>query len=68
MVAAAPPADHEPGDDEGDQHVGDVRDVAQSALDLGLRYAEDRVQFGKPLISFPRVADKLVLAPSLDGA
>ncbi|EFO33476.1 acyl-CoA dehydrogenase domain-containing protein [Roseibium sp. TrichSKD4] len=35
--------------------------VAQSALDLGLRYAEDRIQFGKPLISFPRVSDKLAL-------
>jgi (2S)-methylsuccinyl-CoA dehydrogenase len=35
--------------------------VAQSALDLGLRYAEDRVQFGKPLIAYPRVADKLAL-------
>ena len=35
--------------------------VAQSALDLGLRYAEERVQFGKPLISFPRVADKLAM-------
>ena len=35
--------------------------VAQSALDLGLRYAEERQQFGKPLISFPRVADKLVM-------
>ena len=35
--------------------------VAQSALDLGLRYAEERVQFGKPLIAFPRVADKLAL-------
>ena len=35
--------------------------VAQSALDLGLRYAEDRVQFGKPLVSFPRVADKLAM-------
>jgi (2S)-methylsuccinyl-CoA dehydrogenase len=33
--------------------------VAQSALDLGLRYAEERVQFGKPLIAFPRVADKI---------
>jgi (2S)-methylsuccinyl-CoA dehydrogenase len=29
--------------------------VAQCALDWGMRYAEDRVQFGKPLISFPRV-------------
>ena len=29
--------------------------VAQCALELGLRYAEDRRQFGKPLIAFPRV-------------
>jgi (2S)-methylsuccinyl-CoA dehydrogenase len=35
--------------------------VAQSALDLGLRYAEERIQFGKPLISFPRVADKIAM-------
>jgi (2S)-methylsuccinyl-CoA dehydrogenase len=35
--------------------------VAQSALDLGLRYALERIQFGKPLVSFPRVADKLVM-------
>ncbi|KZM50471.1 acyl-CoA dehydrogenase family protein [Labrenzia sp. OB1] len=35
--------------------------VAQSALDLGLRYAEDRIQFGKPLIEFPRVSDKLAI-------
>ncbi|MCJ2042253.1 acyl-CoA dehydrogenase family protein [Methylobacterium sp. E-041] len=35
--------------------------VAQSALDLGLRYAEERMQFGKALISFPRVADKLAM-------
>jgi (2S)-methylsuccinyl-CoA dehydrogenase len=35
--------------------------VAQSALDLGLRYAEERVQFGKPLIAFPRVFDKLAM-------
>ncbi|WP_192913782.1 acyl-CoA dehydrogenase family protein [Roseibium sediminis] len=35
--------------------------VAQSALDLGLRYAEDRIQFAKPLIEFPRVADKLAM-------
>ncbi|MCJ2066507.1 acyl-CoA dehydrogenase family protein [Methylobacterium sp. J-088] len=35
--------------------------VAQSALDVGLRYAEERVQFGKPLVSFPRVADKLAM-------
>lgn len=35
--------------------------VAQSALDLALRYAEERVQFGKKLVSFPRVADKIVM-------
>ena len=35
--------------------------VAQSALDLGLRYAEDRVQFGHPIIVFPRAADKLAM-------
>jgi (2S)-methylsuccinyl-CoA dehydrogenase len=35
--------------------------VAQSALDLGLRYAEERIQFGKKLIEFPRVADKLAM-------
>ena len=35
--------------------------VAQSALDLGLQYAQDRIQFGKPLIAFPRVADKLAM-------
>ncbi len=35
--------------------------VAQSALDLGLRYALDRVQFGKPIIAFPRVANKLAM-------
>ena len=35
--------------------------VAQSALDVGLRYAEERVQFGKALVNFPRVADKLAM-------
>lgn len=35
--------------------------VAQSALDLGLRYAQERIQFGKALVHFPRVADKLVM-------
>ncbi|MBI1260562.1 MAG: acyl-CoA dehydrogenase [Rhizobiales bacterium] len=35
--------------------------VAQSALELGLRYAQERVQFGKPLFSFPRVNGKLVM-------
>jgi (2S)-methylsuccinyl-CoA dehydrogenase len=35
--------------------------VAQSALDLGMQYAEDRKQFGKALIDFPRVANKLAM-------
>ncbi|MEJ6404368.1 acyl-CoA dehydrogenase family protein [Yoonia sp. 2307UL14-13] len=35
--------------------------VAQSALDEGMRYAEDRKQFGKALINFPRVANKLAM-------
>ncbi|WP_342358664.1 acyl-CoA dehydrogenase family protein [Terrarubrum flagellatum] len=35
--------------------------VAQAALDLGMRYANERVQFGKKLIAFPRVADKLAM-------
>ncbi|MCX7889656.1 MAG: acyl-CoA dehydrogenase family protein [Rhodobacteraceae bacterium] len=35
--------------------------VAQAALETGLRYAEDRRQFGRPLIAFPRVADKLAM-------
>jgi (2S)-methylsuccinyl-CoA dehydrogenase len=34
--------------------------VAQSALDEGLAYARERVQFGRPIYGFPRVADKLV--------
>jgi (2S)-methylsuccinyl-CoA dehydrogenase len=35
--------------------------VALCALDLGLRYALERTQFGEPLIHFPRVRDKLAL-------
>jgi (2S)-methylsuccinyl-CoA dehydrogenase len=35
--------------------------VAQAALDLGLRYGTERIQFGKPIIEFPRVSDKLVM-------
>ncbi len=35
--------------------------VAQSALDVSLRYAEERKQFGRPLIEFPRVASKLAM-------
>jgi len=35
--------------------------VAQSAMDLALRYATERVQFGKTLIKFPRVSDKIAM-------
>ena len=35
--------------------------VAQRALDLGLGYALDRQQFGKPIFEFPRVSDKLAM-------
>ncbi len=35
--------------------------VAQSALELGLRYATERTQFGKAIVNFPRVSDKLVM-------
>ena len=34
--------------------------VARNALELGLGYARERSQFGKPILAFPRVADKLV--------
>jgi (2S)-methylsuccinyl-CoA dehydrogenase len=33
--------------------------VAQNAMELGLAYAQERNQFGKPLTAFPRVAGKL---------
>ena len=35
--------------------------VAQRALDLGLSYALERTQFGKPIFEFPRVSDKLAM-------
>ena len=35
--------------------------VAQNALDIGMQYAQDRKQFGKSLINFPRVYDKLAM-------
>jgi (2S)-methylsuccinyl-CoA dehydrogenase len=35
--------------------------VAQAAMELGRRYAEERIQFGGPLINFPRVADKIAM-------
>jgi (2S)-methylsuccinyl-CoA dehydrogenase len=33
--------------------------VAQAAMELALAYAVERQQFGQPIISFPRVADKI---------
>ncbi|MBN8606404.1 MAG: acyl-CoA dehydrogenase family protein [Caulobacterales bacterium] len=35
--------------------------VAQSALELGLKYALDRKQFGQEIFEFPRVSNKLVM-------
>lgn len=35
--------------------------VAQSALETGMQYAEDRKQFGKSLIEFPRIESKLAM-------
>jgi len=35
--------------------------VAQCALELGLKYAHDRQQFGQAIIGFPRVANKLAM-------
>ncbi|MFQ5623216.1 MAG: acyl-CoA dehydrogenase family protein [Paracoccaceae bacterium] len=35
--------------------------VAQCALELALRYAQDRTAFGKPLIEFPRVYAKIAM-------
>jgi (2S)-methylsuccinyl-CoA dehydrogenase len=35
--------------------------VAQSALDLALKYAMDRQQFGRAIYGFPRVANKIVM-------
>ncbi|WP_417250512.1 acyl-CoA dehydrogenase family protein [Celeribacter sp.] len=35
--------------------------VAQNALEVGMQYAEDRKQFGKSLIDFPRVSGKLAM-------
>ncbi|WP_341894682.1 acyl-CoA dehydrogenase family protein [Ferrovibrio terrae] len=33
--------------------------VAQCAMELGLKYANERIQFGKPIYSFPRVHGKI---------
>lgn len=35
--------------------------VAQSAMDLALKYALERTQFGKPIYGFQRVADKIAM-------
>lgn len=35
--------------------------VAQSALDIAMQYAQERKQFGKSLIRFPRVSGKLAM-------
>jgi len=35
--------------------------VAQAAMDQGLAYAQQRSQFGRPILEFPRVADKIAM-------
>src|SRR5262252_943587 len=35
--------------------------VAQAAMEQALDYAENRTQFGGPIVGFPRVADKIVM-------
>jgi (2S)-methylsuccinyl-CoA dehydrogenase len=35
--------------------------VAQAALEQALKYAEDRVQFARPILDFPRVSDKIAM-------
>ena len=35
--------------------------VAQAAMEQALTYAQDRVQFGEPIVKFPRVSDKLAM-------
>jgi (2S)-methylsuccinyl-CoA dehydrogenase len=35
--------------------------VAQAAMEQALDYAQNRVQFGGPIVGFPRVADKIVM-------
>ncbi len=35
--------------------------VAQSAMEQALAYARNRVQFGEPIVQFPRVADKIAI-------
>jgi len=33
--------------------------VAQNAMELGMQYAQERIQFGRPIFEFPRVAGKI---------
>ncbi|WP_237180060.1 acyl-CoA dehydrogenase family protein [Rhodoplanes sp. Z2-YC6860] len=35
--------------------------VAQAAMEQALNYAKSRVQFGEPIVKFPRVADKIAM-------
>jgi (2S)-methylsuccinyl-CoA dehydrogenase len=35
--------------------------VAQAAMEQALDYAQNRMQFGAPIVSFPRVADKIAM-------
>ena len=35
--------------------------VAQAAMEEALAYAQSRVQFGAPIVTFPRVADKIAM-------
>ncbi len=35
--------------------------VAQSAMETAIEYGQSRMQFGKPIIEFPRVADKIAM-------
>ena len=35
--------------------------VAQAAMEQALVYAKNRVQFGEPIVKFPRVADKIAM-------
>ena len=35
--------------------------VGWNAFDLAMRYASERQQFGRPLVAFPRVSDKIAL-------
>ena len=35
--------------------------VAEAAMEEGLRYAEKRIQFGQPIVKFPRVSDKIAM-------